>query len=97
MRIISRKTLKDFWERHPASAPPLKAWFQAANGAEWKSPQDIKRQYASASILKDGRVVFNIAGNAYRLVAWINYAYGVVYIRCVGTHEEYDEIDAQKV
>jgi len=97
MRIIARKTLQDFWEKHPDSAEPLKAWFQATGEAGWKSPQDVKRQYASASILRDGRVVFNIAGNKYRLVAWINYAYGVVYIRFVGTHRAYDAIDAQKI
>lgn len=97
MRIIARKTVKDFWERHPDSAAPLKAWFQTAQEAEWKSPQEVKKQYANASILRDGRVVFNIAGNKYRLVAWINYAYGVLYIRFVGTHAEYDAIDVQNV
>lgn len=97
MRIIARKTLQDFWGKHPDSAEPLKSWFQATGEAEWKSPQDVKRQYATASILRDGRVVFNIAGNKYRLVAWINYAYGVVYIRFVGTHRAYDAIDAQKI
>jgi mRNA interferase HigB len=97
MRIIARKTLVAFWTRHPDSAEPLKAWFKVAGEAVWKTPQDVKAQYLSASILKGGRVVFNIAGNKYRLVAWINFDYGVVYIRFVGTHRDYDAIDAQEV
>ena len=97
MRVISRKTLKDFWEKHPDSAEQLKTWFKDVSGAAWKTPQDVKKHYANASILQDGRVVFNIAGNKYRLVAWINYAYGVIYVRFLGTHRQYDDIDAQTV
>ncbi len=97
MRIIARKTLLDFWIKYPDAEDPLKAWFKVTNRADWKSPQDVKKYYRNASILKDGRVVFNIAGNKYRLVVWINYAYRVVYIRFVGTHKEYDEIDAQSI
>lgn len=97
MRIISRKTLKEFWEKYPDSEEHLKAWYQIANYAEWTTPQDIKEQYRNASILKDGRVVFNIKGNTYRLVVWINYEFYTIYIRFVGTNEEYDETDVQTV
>jgi mRNA interferase HigB len=97
MRIIARKTLIGFWKKWPDSEEPLKAWFKVASEAEWKNPQDIKTQYKNASILKDGRAVFNIAGNKYRLVVWMNYDYGVVYIRFIGTHKEYDRIDVQTI
>lgn len=97
MRIIARKTLKGFWESHPEAEEPLKSWYSVVSGADWKNPKDVKAQYRNASILKDGRAVFNIAGNKYRLVVWINFAYKVVYIRFVGTHEAYDKIDAQTV
>lgn len=97
MRIISRKSLKEFWEKYPDSEEHLKAWYQIASAAEWATPQDIKEQYRNASILKDGRVVFNIKGNTYRLVVWINYEFYTIYIRFVGTHEEYDETDVQTV
>lgn len=97
MRIIARKTLKDFWADYPDAEEPLKAWFKVTSEADWKSPQDVKRLYRNATILKDGRAVFNIAGNKYRLVVWINYAYKVVYIRFVGTHGQYDKTDVQKI
>jgi mRNA interferase HigB len=97
MRIISRKTLKDFWESHPDCEEHLKAWYQITKDAEWATPQDVKDQYRNASILKDGRVVFNIKGNKFRLVVWINYEFFTVYVRFVGTHKEYDETDVQAI
>ncbi len=99
MRIIARKTLVDHWSRpgRGDSEQPLRAWFAEAESALWTRPSDVKAQFLNASILRDGRVVFNIAGNKYRLVAWINYSYGVLYIRFVGTHAEYDRIDAQEI
>ncbi len=97
MRIIAKKALKDYWEKEPSAKAPLQAWHAEAKNAQWSSPADIKAQYRSASILKDGRVVFNIGGNKYRLVVWINYGFFTVYIRFVGTHREYDEIDAQTI
>jgi mRNA interferase HigB len=97
MRIISKKTLKDYWEKEPDVKTPLMAWHGEARNAQWASPADVKAQYGTASILKDGRVVFNIGGNKYRLVVWINYAFFTVYVRFVGTHKEYDEIDAQTI
>jgi mRNA interferase HigB len=97
MRIISKKTLKDYWAREPATKAALEAWHAEAKNAQWASPADVKARYGTASILKDGRVVFNIRGNKYRLVVWINYDYFTIYVRFVGTHKEYDEIDAQTI
>lgn len=100
VRIIALRTLKAFINRssvHADSRDPLMAWYRQVSHADWASPADVKRDIRSNSILKDGRVVFNIAGNKYRLVAWINYPYRVLYIRFVGTHREYDKIDAQTV
>ena len=99
MRIFSRKTLKEFWElpNYTNSEQPLKSWYDEAKKATWKTPNEIKAQYSNASILKEGRVVFNINGNKYRLIIKINYDFGVIYIRFVGTHEAYDKIDANEV
>lgn len=100
MRIIAVATLKAFWTDKPeyqdAEAPTM-AWYREAVRADWSSPGEVKQQFGNASILKDGRVVFNIAGNKYRLVAWINYPYRVLYIRFIGTHRQYDRIDAQTI
>lgn len=97
MRIIALSTLKKFWRKHPDSKEPLKAWYAVTYAADWKNPAEVKKAYGNASILPDGRVVFNIAGNKYRLIAWINYPYRVLYIRFIGTHVQYDKIDAQTV
>ena len=97
MRLIALSTLKAFWKRHPDAEQPLLSWHQQVRNADWKSPADVKAEYRSGSILSDGRVVFNIAGNKFRLVVWINYDFFTIYVRFVGTHEEYDEIDAQTV
>lgn len=97
MRIISKKTLKDFWDREPAARAELEAWHAEARKAVWATPSQIKEKYGNASILKGGRVVFNICGNNYRLVVWINYHFLTIYIRFVGTHKEYDDINAQTI
>src|SRR5258705_2575581 len=100
MRIMSLSTLKRFLKRNPSftdAKEPILAWYRHALKADWASPSDVKADFGSASILKDGRVVFNIAGNKYRLVVWINYPYRVVYIQFVGTHKQYDRIDVQIV
>lgn len=97
MWIITRGTLRDFWETHADAEAPLKEWFQAADRAEWKSPEEIKTHYPGASILPGNRVVFNIKGNDYRLVVKIHYNTGVIFIRFVGTHAEYDKIDATTI
>lgn len=96
MRIFSRGTLRDFWLKHADCEQQLKAWYEEAMNDSWYSPTDIKRKYPSASILPDNRVVFNIKGNTYRLIVKINYNYGALYIRFIGTHAEYDKIDAEQ-
>lgn len=97
MRVISKKTLREFWQRHPDAEQALKAWYAEAEAASWQDPPEIKAQFRSASILKDSRVVFNICGNKYRLVAKISYKNAIVLIRFVGTHREYDAIDVEGV
>lgn len=97
MRVIFRKKLKEFWERHPDVRQQLQAWYDDTKHATWKSPADIKAVYRSASLIGNDRVVFNLKGNNYRLVVAIRYEYGIVFIRFVGTHQEYDRIDAAKV
>ena len=100
VRVIALTTLKSFLGRSPAYADarePAMAWYRLVHQADWATPADVKRAMRSASILKDGRVVFNIAGNKYRIVVWINYPYRVIYIRFIGTHRQYDAIDAQTI
>jgi len=98
MRILSRSTLSTFWNRpnHKDSETALRAWFDEAKNADWSCPQDIKTDYRSASFVGD-RVVFNIAGNKYRLIVYINYPYRIVYIRFIGTHKDYDQINVKDV
>ncbi len=97
MRIIAKKILRDFWELHPDSEQQLKAWFQESSKAEWTGPAKIKIGYPGASILADNRVVFNIKGNHYRLVVKISYDYQMIWIRFIGTHAEYDKINAKTI
>jgi mRNA interferase HigB len=100
MRIIAKRTLRQFWESRPRGAEakiPPEVWHSTVRHTEWKTPADVKVMYGDASILKNNRVVFNLGGNKYRLVVRINYPHGIVYIRFVGTHKEYDEIDAETI
>lgn len=97
MRIIAIKSLREFWEEYHDAEGPLRAWYVEAIAAQWKKPNDIKKKYKSASILGNNRAVFNIAGNKYRLVTAIKYEYQIVYIRFVGTHKQYDKINAKEV
>jgi mRNA interferase HigB len=95
--IVTRATLHAFWELHKDCEQHLKTWYEDAKAANWASPTDVKAQFPTASILKDGRVVFNIKGNAYRLVVWINYRRQWIYVRFIGTHSDYDKIDANTI
>lgn len=100
MRIIALRTLRRFLEGNPAYADarePVLAWYQQALKAKWASPAELKREIGNASVLKDGRAVFNIAGSKYRIVVWINYPYRVIYVRFIGTHEQYDRINSQTI
>jgi|TARA_R110002096_G_scaffold205810_9_gene391905 mRNA interferase HigB len=99
MRVISRQTLKDFYSRkgNATAKAPCEAWFAEAKAAVWQSPQDVKARYPGASILAGNRVVFDLGGNKYRLIVAIHYNTKIVYIRFIGTHADYDKIDAEKV
>lgn len=97
MRVISRKTLRDFYGRHAAAKAPLEAWFHEAKAASWKTPKEVSARYPSADFLPTNRVVFDIAGNHYRLIAKIHYNTGIVFVRFVGTHAACDKIDAATV
>jgi mRNA interferase HigB len=97
MRVIAVRTLREFWELHPQAEQPLRAWYQDAHMSVWQSPHAVKQSYANASIINDERVVFNIKGNSYRLIVAINYLQQSVFIKFVGTHAEYDKVDAAQV
>lgn len=97
MKIISKRNLIAFWEKYPDAEQPLKAWHDEVKKALWKTPHDIKRQYASASFLPNNRIVFNIKGNQYRLVVAVAYKIGAVYIKFVGTHVEYDRTNIMTI
>ena len=97
MRIIARKTLRKFWERHSPAREPLLAWYREVEHEDWDTPAKVKAKYGSASIIGTDRAVFNIKGNDYRLVVRIDYAYRIVYVRFVGTHADYDRVDVKEV
>ncbi|MFV8271052.1 type II toxin-antitoxin system HigB family toxin [Flavobacterium sp. GT2N3] len=96
-RIFVKGALRDYWKIHPDTEQYLKTWYDTALHANWKTPNDVKQNYANASILKDGRIVFNIKGNSYRLVAKFNFENQWIFIRFIGTHSEYDKIDADTI
>jgi mRNA interferase HigB len=97
MRIVSKKTLREFWKIHADAEQPLKAWHAKAKLAEWKTSNDIKNDYRNASFVANNRIIFNIKGNTYRLVVAINYDFGIIYIRFVGNHKDYDKIDTTTI
>jgi mRNA interferase HigB len=97
MRIIALKALRDFWEMHPQAEVPLRAWHAIASCADWRSPADVKAAYRSASFLKGNRVVFNIKGNEFRLIVAVHYNRGLIFVRFVGTHRQYDRINAEDI
>jgi mRNA interferase HigB len=94
MRIIARRTLREFWEQHPDARQALQAWYADVKRADWKTPTEIKAIYRNASFLADNRVAFNVKGNQYRVIVVVQYQHGLVYIRFVGKHQAYDRIDA---
>lgn len=99
MRVISRKMLRDFYNntKYTDSKIPIEVWFKDASKATWKSPTDIKFKYRNASFLKENRIVFNIHGNKYRLIVKVHYNLQTIYIRFIGTHEEYNKINAGEI
>lgn len=97
MRVIARPTLERFWKAYPDSEQSLKAWYQEARKADWKDPHAVKDMYGNASVIANSRIVFNIGGNKYRLIVQFNYPRQIALIRFIGTHAEYDKIDAETV
>jgi mRNA interferase HigB len=97
LRVIAKKILREFWTKHPDCIQQLKSWYSEAEKSEWRTTNEIKEEYPSASILRDNRVVFNIKGNNYRLIVKVNFQYQMVWIRFIGTHSEYDRVDALKI
>ncbi|MCU7965545.1 MULTISPECIES: type II toxin-antitoxin system HigB family toxin [unclassified Shewanella] len=99
MRVVSRAALREFWEQpiYQDSEQPLKSWYEEAKNANWQNPQEIKDQYRNASFVGNNRVVFNIHGNKYRLIVAVNYKFAMVYVRFVGSHAEYDKVDATTI
>ena len=97
MRIVAKRTLRAYWEKEPRAEQPLKSWHAITAKADWSSPADVKSTYARASIVGNDRVVFDIGGNRYRLVVRFDYTHRIGFVRFVGTHAEYDRIDASTV
>jgi mRNA interferase HigB len=97
MRIVALSTLRAFWERHPDSKTPLQSWYALASRTVWTSPSEIKQAYRNASFTANNRVVFNIKGNDYRLVVAVRYDRGLMYVRFVGTHRQYDKISVETI
>ena len=97
MRIISRSTLRDFWEKHADAETPLRVWFNEAKSATWKNFNQLKQQFGNASVVGNDRAVFNIKGNDYRLVVAIDYEKQIIWIRFIGTHKAYDKIDTKTI
>lgn len=95
LRVIAKKILREFWERHKDCEQQLKSWYQEASSAAWKNSKEIKLKYPTASIIGGNRVVFNIKGNTYRLIIKINFDYQMIWIRFIGAHAEYDKINAK--
>lgn len=97
MRVIAKRTLREFWEKHADCEQQLKAWYRETEKANWNNPNELKEDYPSASILKNNRICFNIKGNDYRLIVKFNFEFQIGWIRFVGTHAEYDKIDADNI
>ena len=96
-RIFAKRTLREHWEKYPDSEQNLKTWYYTAMNSNWETPYDVKRSFANASILKNRRIVFNIKGNSYRLVVRFNFEKQWAFIRFIGTHNEYNKIDANTI
>jgi mRNA interferase HigB len=97
VRVIAKRTLRDFWEKHSDCEEQLKSWYRETEKSEWSNINELKSEYPSASILKDNRIVYNIKGNNYRLIVKFNFEFQICWIRFIGTHAEYDKIDANSI
>ena len=97
MRIIARRTLREFWEKFPEAEIPLRVWFNEMKKSEWKNFNQLKQQFGNASVVSNDRAVFNIKGNNYRLIAAVDYEKQILWIRFIGSHKRYDKIDAKTI
>lgn len=97
MRVIAKRTLRQFWEDHPDAEGPLRDWYTIAVKADWRNPGAVKRQYRNASFVAGNRVIFNIAGNKYRLVVKLRYDKRLIFVRFIGAHKDYDLIDVRTI
>ena len=98
MQVIAKRALRDFWVNHPQAEGPLTAWFFAVSKADWSTPADVKRQFGTTvDFVADNRIIFDIAGNKYRLIVHAAYPFRRVLVKFVGTHKEYDAIDPETV
>ena len=97
MRVIALRALREFWSRRPDAEVPLRAWYALASRAKWRNPAEVKAAYRNASFVANDRVIFNIKGNNYRLVVAVHYSRGLMFVRFIGTHQEYDRIDATTI
>ena len=97
MRVIAKRTLRVFWIKHADSEQQLTSWYRETEKADWNSINELKTEYPNASILKDNRIVFNIKGNNYRLIVKFNFEFKICWIRFIGTHAEYDKINAKEI
>ncbi|HXO68567.1 MAG TPA: type II toxin-antitoxin system HigB family toxin [Bradyrhizobium sp.] len=98
MQVIARRTLKEFWARHPHAEGPIRSWFAIAAKAQWTNPAEIKRQFGgTVDFVGDNRVIFDLGGNKYRLIVHVSFAFGRVLVKFIGTHAEYDRIDPETV
>ncbi len=97
MQIVARKVLIQFWTRHPQAEMPLRNWYAIVSRAMWRSPADVKAEFRTADFVSDNRVIFNVAGNKYRLIVHVSYEYRRVLVKFIGTHAEYDRIDPRTV
>ena len=97
MRIIAESNLRLFWEDNPTVREPLQVWIQETRKAVWKSPHEVKDLYGTSSILPNDRICFNIKGNHFRLIVAVSFSAGIVQIKFIGTHENYDTVNAETV
>lgn len=98
MQVIARRTLKEFWVRHPQAEGPTRAWFAAVSKARWKGPNDVKRQFGTTvDFVADNRVIFDLGGNKYRLIVHVSYVFSRVLVKFIGSHAEYDRINPETV
>jgi len=97
MRVVAKSTLRDYWESKPDCEQALLSWYKAVRLAKWKNFNEVKLQFGTCKIIGDDRIIFKIKGNNYRLIAKVTFVNQIVWIRFIGTHSEYDQIDAKEI